>query len=216
MKTRRFLIYAIMAIAIFTSTIVCREMEIILHIYEKSQCEAQDKDKSDAIILEGSADIDDAIIREGIKCYKESNAKKIIFAMHWINDYPENYSNINAKMQQYGIAKERLVVINTITPHPITQNEAKAVLKVLNATGIKKALLITDGFHESRSYLIYHEMGKKTGIIITPKVVNIYYKYNNWWKTKMGIHEMADEIIKTSYYLLSGHLPLSILFVNNI
>jgi hypothetical protein len=214
MKTRRSLIYAIMGITIFTSTIVCREMEIILHIYERGQCEA--KDKSDAIILEGSADIDDSIIKEGIKCYKESNANKIILAMHWINDNPENYSNMNAKMRQYGIAKERYVVINTITPHPITQNEAKAVLKVLNATGIKKALLITDGFHESRSYLIYHEMGKKIGITITPKVVNIYYKYNNWWKTKMGIHEMADEIIKTNYYLFSGYLPLSILFINDI
>jgi hypothetical protein len=214
MKTRRYLYYAIMSITILASTIVCREIKIILHIYEKGQREA--KDKCDAIILEGSNDIDDAIIKEGIKCYKESNANKIILAMHWINDFPENYSNINARMKQYGIAKERYVVINTIMPHPITQNEAKAVLKVVNATGIKKALLITDGFHESRSYLIYHEMGKRNGIIITPKVVNIYYKYNNWWKTKMGIHEMADEIIKTNYYLFSGYLPLSILFTKDI
>ncbi len=75
--------------------------------------------------------------------------------------------------------------------------------------GVKKAILLAEGFHTRRSLWAYQRMGNSLGIRFVPVPYFPSYSKEKWWEDLEGIKDFTAESAKLGYYLIRGYLPVS-------
>jgi len=132
--------------------------------------------------------------------------------MHQIRGRPKGEAKDDAETK---IAADRfgrcsqLEIVRTPNTHPVTLQEASVVLKQLSLQGVHSAIIMTNGFHERRSYLVYKQIGTPLGIRIAPASAFLAYTTDNWWSSSIGRYELFRELTKTAYYYLEGYLRIA-------
>ena len=167
---------------------------------------------ADVIILEGSESIDRELLLQATKQICSGRANRLVLVMHQIQGKPEVEAKIDREAQimadHFGLCSQ-LQIIRTPNTHPITLKEASVVLNELSLQGVHSAIIMTDGFHERRSYLVYKQIGTPLGIRIAPASAFLAYTTDNWWSSSIGRYELFRELTKTAYYYLEGYLRIA-------
>lgn len=175
--------------------------------------------KGDVIILEGTELIREDAVRIGLKLLSSGNARRLVVVYQKsenerIFGRPANYGLYLAKeLEELGLEKDQIIVLEVPKDHPITLTEAQVVLSSLSRMGIKSAILVAEGFHTRRSLWAYRKMGMPLSIEIIPHPYFIKYQNENWWQQVYGTGEFFEEGLKFIYYLFRGYIPVkSLLF----
>lgn len=111
-------------------------------------------------------------------------------------------------LEDLGVKKDKIQVIEVPKDHPITLTEAQIVLSNLSKQQVKSAILLAEGFHTRRSFWSYKQVGLPMGIKIIPHPYFTKYRNDNWWLCIDGIFDFVDEGMKFFYYLISGYIPI--------
>jgi len=199
---------AILAVALA----VLSSRSIFLHVGRSMAPEAFGT--AEVLVLEGGVGIDKRLLVEAVRQMRWGRAAHLVLVTHQTAGKPSPYEikaadRIEASLHQLGFPNDRFTIILAPNTHPITLNEASIVLKKLSADGVRSAVLMTDGFHERRSYLVYMQVGTPLGIKITPSTAFLDYTPENWWATRLGWYEFFEESAKTTYYYMRGYLRFS-------
>jgi hypothetical protein len=167
---------------------------------------------ADVIILEGAETIDRQMLFQATKQICSGRANRLVLIMHQIpgqaNVEAENDSEARIMAEGFGL-RSQLQIIRTPNKHPITLKEASIVLNELWLQGVRSAIIMTDGFHERRSYLVYEQIAAPLGIRIIPSGAFLAYTADNWWSKSTGIYEFLQEVAKTAYYYLKGFIRIA-------
>ena len=198
--------------SVAVAVVILSSRSIFLYVGRSMAPEAFET--ADVLVLEGGVGIDKRLLVEAVRQMRSGRAAHLVLVTHQTAGKPSPYEikaadRIEASLYQLGFPSERFTIILTPNIHPITLNEASIVLKRLSAEGVRSAVLMTDGFHERRSYLVYMQVGTPLGIKITPSTAFLDYTPENWWATRLGWYEFFEESAKTTYYYMRGYLRFS-------
>jgi uncharacterized SAM-binding protein YcdF (DUF218 family) len=120
----------------------------------------------------------------------------------------ENYPNfIKRELKGLGLKEEQFGVLTTPVHHPVTLTEAKAVLKALSREGVKSGILLSNGFHTRRSFLVYRQVGIPLTIKIIPSAYFDEYQLDHWWIYDPARRDFISEFLKLAYYQVRGYIP---------
>ncbi|MCG6534133.1 MAG: hypothetical protein L7F78_05460, partial [Syntrophales bacterium LBB04] len=114
---------------------------------------------------------------------------------------------LKKRLNASGLREKQFTVMVTPVHHPITLAEATIVLGALSKEGIKNALLLSNGFHTRRSFLVYQYVGRPLAIHIIPVAYFNDYQLDDWWLHEEGLREFTSELFKLVYYLIRGYIP---------
>ena len=171
--------------------------------------------KADVAILEGAEGISTGLITNGMELMSSGKVKRIAVVIQRIapahrpfginGDYPDI---VRKKLKELGLKETEFKVIVVPIRNPITLTEAKVVLESLSQEHIKSAILLAEGFHTRRSFLVYQHIGTQFHIKIFPSACFTGYQLNNWWVQESAVREFTVELLKLVYYLAGGYIPL--------
>ncbi|MEQ8152437.1 MAG: hypothetical protein ABRQ32_06000 [Smithellaceae bacterium] len=172
---------------------------------------------ADVAILEGNSFIDRSLVSSGENLLSSGKVKRLIVVLHSIAPvgrpfaFDEDYPGIvKKKMKDIGLKERDFKIIVTHVHHPITLTEAKGVMEDISKENIKCAILLSEGFHTRRSYLVYQHVGNPHKIKIFPSACFTSYKLDHWWSQESGFRDFALELIKLVYYLVRGYIPFKL------
>ena len=176
--------------------------------------------EGDAVVLEGTQVVINQGVKQGIALLKEGRVKRIYLVLHLLPReqqlfaVQEEYAGILGKeLERLGVKKGHYrVLLAPIDDHPITLAEARYAVPYLFRDGVKKAILLAEGFHTRRSLGIYQRMGNSLGIRFVPVSYFPSYPKEEWWKHLEGIKDFTAESVKLGYYLVGGYLPIGSLW----
>ena len=169
---------------------------------------------ADVVILEGTKVIREKGVKAGMSLLASQRAQSLVIVYHDAENerifaWPTNYNSfLSQKLEELGLKKERLRVIEVPDIHPITFTEAQIVLSHLSGQGVKSAILLSEGFHTRRSFWTYKQVGLPMGIKIIPYPYFIKYHNDDWWQKVDGAYAFMNEFLKFIYYLLCGYIPV--------
>ena len=176
---------------------------------------------SDVVILEGTEFVGATMVSQGLEVLSSGKAKRMVIVLHGIakkyrpfamqEDYP---SLIRMELHKLGLKDSDFTIIVTPLRDPITLTTARFVLDALAKDGVKKAILISSGFHMRRSYLVYQHAAMPFSITIYSLPCFDAYPRNNWWNEGHGARHFLLEIQKLSIYMAMGYIPLKISYSN--
>lgn len=175
--------------------------------------------KADVVILEGTELIRETPIRIGISFLSSGRANRMVVVYQesekeQIFARPLDYNlYLTKKLEDLGLEKDQIKVLKAPKEHPITLTEARIVLSNLSKTGVRSAVLLSEGFHTRRSYWAYKQVGLPLGIEIIPYPYFMRYQKENWWQRARGSREFIDQCLKFFYYLIRGYIPVKSLLV---
>ena len=172
---------------------------------------------ADVAILEGNSFIDRSLVMTGVNLLSSGKVKRLIVVLFRIapshrpfalnEDYPDL---VRKEMANHGLKEKDFEIIVTHINHPITLVSAKGVLEKISKENIKSAILLSEGFHTRRSYLVYQHVGNPYHIKIYPSACFNSYNLDNWWRQEGGYRDFALESMKLVYYLGGGYIPLKL------
>jgi hypothetical protein len=167
----------------------------------------------EVVIREGSRAIDKDVLIVGLHLMAKVKATRLVIVSHENNSkFPFRRSKLEALLSQelavLGYKDDQIQVLDVPSEHPITLTEANLVLSQLSKEGIKRVLLVCDGFHTRRSYWAYRQLGMALGIKIFPYPYFNKYQKQPWWEHKRGIRSFITESVKFLYYIFKGYIPL--------
>jgi uncharacterized SAM-binding protein YcdF (DUF218 family) len=175
---------------------------------------------ADVVVVEGTEVIGDDAIKSGLKLLSSRNAQRLVVVYQKperkrIFGWPSNYSPfLIRELEEVGLRKDQIIVLEVPEEHPVTITEAKVVLSNLSKSGVRRVILVTEGFHTRRSLWAYKEVGSSLGIEIIPYPYFTRYQSENWWQEIYGTKDFFEESLKLFYYLLRGYIPIKSLFVS--
>ena len=169
---------------------------------------------ADVAILEGEEGPETGAVNIGISLLSSGRVSRIVVVLHRLSknkkqfaleeDYPDL---LKKRLKASGLSEKRFTVMVTPVHHPITLTEATIVLGALSKEGIKNALLLSNGFHTRRSFLVYQYVGRPHAINIIPVAYFNDYQPDDWWLHEEGLREFTSELFKLVYYLVRGYIP---------
>lgn len=171
-------------------------------------------ESAEALIIESAEVIREKAIKMGLSLISQGKANLLVLVFQnspaeKIFDRPRDYSNfLRTKLEKMGLRKEQIMVLEVPKEHPITLTEAQIVLPELTKKGIKKALLMVEGFHARRSFWVYRKIGEELGMQIYLQPFFLRYQKEDWWRNNQGLREFCAESVKYLYYLIRGYIPL--------
>ena len=172
---------------------------------------------ADVAILEGNSFIDRSLVMTGVNLLSSGKVKRLILVLHSIAPagrpfaFDEDYPGIvRGKIKDIGLKESDFKIIVTHIHHPITLTEAKGVMGNISKENIKSAILLSEGFHTRRSYLVYQYVCNPSQIKISPSAFFNSYKLDHWWLQESGFRDFALELMKLVYYLAGGYIPLKL------
>jgi hypothetical protein len=169
---------------------------------------------ADVVIIEGTELIREKSVEIGMGLLSAGRARCLVIVYHNPVNEPifawhSNYNLfLSQELEELGLKKEQLQVIEVPDDHPITFREAQIVLSHLSRQGVKSAILLAEGFHTRRSFWTYKQVGLPMGMKIIPHPYFIRYRIENWWQKTRGIYMFIDELLKFFYYLIYGYIPI--------
>jgi len=170
--------------------------------------------KADVVILEGEGWIREKAVKVGIELISSGNAKRMVIVLQQDEENEKifagpDYSLLLVKsLQSLKLRKDQFLIIEVPTNHPITLTEARIVLADLSKHGVRRAILVSEGFHTRRSFWAYKQVGLSLGIEIIPFPIFVKYRSENWWRNVRGAREFVSEFLKFIYYLIRGYIPV--------
>jgi uncharacterized SAM-binding protein YcdF (DUF218 family) len=175
----------------------------------------QTLEAADVVILEGTTFISRGVVSKGIELLSSDKAKRMIVVLHRIaphhmpfafnEDYP---SSVRRELQNLGLKDSTFKIIVTHIHEPITLVSAQSAMDVLSKEGIKSAILVSQGFHMRRSFLIYQHLSSPSNIKIYPVACLESYDLDAWWKQDNGPRDFLSELQKLMFYMARGYIPL--------
>jgi uncharacterized SAM-binding protein YcdF (DUF218 family) len=175
---------------------------------------------ADVVVVEGTEVIADDAIKSGLKLLSSGNAQRLVVVYQKperkrIFGWPSNYSLfLIRELEELGLRKDQIIILEVPEEHPVTLTEAQVVLSNLSKSGVRRVILVTEGFHTRRSLWAYKEVGSSLGIEIIPYPYFTRYQSENWWQQIYGTKAFFEESLKFFYYLLRGYIPIKSLFVS--
>ena len=171
----------------------------------------------DAVVLEGTRVLINQGVKQGIALLNEGRIKRMYLVLHLLPGEQQlfaiqgEYAGIlGRELERLGVKREQYrVLLAPIDDHPVTLAEARHAVPYLFRDGVRKAILLAEGFHTRRSLWIYQRMGNSLGIRFVPVPYFPSYSRENWWKDIEGIKDFTAESVKLGYYLVRGYLPVS-------
>lgn len=170
--------------------------------------------EADAAILEGAEFISTGIITSGMNLLSTGKVKRIVIVLQDIapahrpygirGNYPDV---VRQTLKNIGLNEKEYKIIVVSVRKPITLKEAAFVLKDLHNENIHSAILLSQGFHTRRSYLVYQYVGNPLQIKIRPHACFTNYQFNEWWTQQSGVRDFTTECLKLFYYLVRGYIP---------
>ena len=170
--------------------------------------------KAEVVIMEGTELIREKAIDSGKRILSTGRAGRLVLVYQKSEDEkifgrPLDYNLfLGQKLEELGLRKDQIQILEVPKKHPITLFEAKYVLSNLSKNGIRNAILLSEDFHTRRSYWTYKQVGIPLGIEIIPYPCFITYRDDTWWQQVNGIRNFIGESMKFFYYLLLGYIPL--------
>ena len=174
---------------------------------------------ADAVILESTELIREKGFKMALDMLSSGRTRHLVVVYQnsgdeQIFDRPSNYTVlITQKLEDLGLKKDQIQVIEVPMEHPITLTEAQTVLPILSRSGVKSAILLAEGFHTRRSYWAYKKVGLPLGIKIIPCPYFMKYQIENWWTKMKGASDFAYELSKLFFYVLRGYVPVKSLLL---
>jgi hypothetical protein len=173
--------------------------------------------EGDAVVLEGTQVLSIQGVKQGVALLREGRVKRIYLVLHLLPKekqlfaIQEEYAGILGKeLERLGVKRGQYrVLLVPIDDHPITLAEARYAVPFFSRDGVKKAILLAEGFHTRRSLWSYQRMGASLGIRFVPVPYFSFYPQKQWWKHLEGIKVFTAESVKLGYYLVRGYLPIS-------
>lgn len=169
---------------------------------------------ADVIILEGSGTVETGAVEKGMNLLSSGKAARMIVVIH---QFPkkkqpfainEDYPNlIKRELKGLGLKEKQFRVLTTPVHHPITLMEAKSVLETLSREGVKSGILLSNGFHTRRSFLVYRHVGIPLKIKIIPSRYFDEYQLDRWWIYDPAARDFISEFLKLAYYQIRGYIP---------
>jgi uncharacterized SAM-binding protein YcdF (DUF218 family) len=172
------------------------------------------KEGAEVVILEGTATINNRVVKEGMTLLKNNPRGILVVVLH----LPEQAGQLFAIQEEYplllrkklkilGLREEQIRLLSVpINDHPITLTEARFVMTALAQEGVHNAVLVSEGFHSRRSWSVYCQEGGNSKISIEPHPIYIKYNKEGWWRQKEGIRDFVQESAKLLYYLIFGYV----------
>ena len=172
---------------------------------------------ADVAILEGAEFIDREIVMNGMNLLSSGNVKRLMVVLHRIapshrpfalnEDYPDL---VKKEMEALGLKERDFKIIVTHIHHPITLIEARGAVETISKEGVKSAILLSEGFHARRSYLVYQHVCSPFQIKIFPSACFNSYQLDHWWSQERGLRDFVMEFLKLTYYLAGGYIPFKL------
>jgi hypothetical protein len=177
------------------------------------------EETAEVVILEGTQLLRNGAVSAGRELLSERKASRLVVVLHQTSReerffaLPEAYPRLVKKeLVRSGFKTGQVLIIVTPVVHPITLIEAKVVLKELAGNKVRKAILVSEGFHTRRSLGVYRQEGEKLGMQIIAHPYYASYQKENWWQQTEGVRAFVTEYLKLGYYLLRGFISVKSLF----
>ncbi len=178
------------------------------------------EEKAEVLILEGTEIVKNGALNTGMRLLADGTANRMIVVLHkrleegqafaLQEKYPQM---IIAGLEHLGLDKKKVQVISApIDGHPVTLSEARFVVAKLSQDGVRRAIIISNGFHTRRSLAVYSQEGARMGLRVVPYSYFIGYDGNSWWKESQGTFDFVTESLKLGYYLLHGYVSIKSLW----
>jgi len=173
---------------------------------------------ADVVILEGTTFMGKGMVSRGVEILSSGKARRMVLVLHRVSpkhrpfavqeDYP---SSVRLELQRLGLKDSDFTVMVTPLRDPITLTCARFVVEALAKDGVKKAILVSQGFHMRRSYLVYQYLAKPLNIKIYPKAYfGRKYHYNDWWYEGHGTRDFVLQLQGLAFYIAMRHIPLKL------
>lgn len=175
--------------------------------------------RADVVILEGTELIREDFVQTSMELLASGRANSLIVVYQNSDNEkifarPLNYNLfLTQKLMEKGLKKDQIQVLGVPKKHPVTLRGAQLVLSNLSRNGVKRAILLADGFHTRRSYWAYKQVGLPLGIEIIPYPYFVEHRNENWLQQIYGVGQFFEESFKLFYYILRGYIPVKSLFV---
>jgi hypothetical protein len=174
----------------------------------------EEMEEAEVVILEGSGSIGKDVLIIGLCLLPNVNATRLMVVHQKTHKEatfslsPKDTVLLSQELEHLGLKNDQIQILEVPSDHPITLTGAEIVLSGLSKEGVKRAILLCEGFHTRRSYWVYREIGMPLGIKIFPYPYFIRYEKQTWWQKKQGIHFFISEALKFFYYILKGYIPM--------
>lgn len=170
--------------------------------------------------MEGTQVVKKGALIEGMRLLRDWKAKDMVVVLHHPSEEKQGFALehkyaqlILKELEDMGFKREKVQVISApIDGHPITLAEARFVANKLSQRGIRKVILLSEGFHTRRSYAVYNQEGSRVGLHIVPYPYFIEYESNRWWRETEGVNDFVTESFKLAYYLINGYISINSLW----
>jgi hypothetical protein len=172
---------------------------------------------ADIAILEGNDFIDRGLVKSGMNLLSSGKVKRLIVVLFRIaplhrpfalnDDYP---SLVKKEMEALGLKERDFSIVVTHIHNPQTLIAANGAMEAISKENVKSAILVSEGFHARRSYLVYQHVSVPYKITIYPSASFNSYQLDHWWSQDVGLREFAVESLKLAYYLVRGYIPLKL------
>ncbi len=169
--------------------------------------------QADTVILEGAESVEAGAVMTGMDLLSSGRARRMVVVIHQPSekkklfalgrDYPEA---VRKGLKDLGLRDDQFVVMSTPARHPITLTEAAIVMEALSREGVRSAVLLANGFHTRRSFLVYRHAGEPQ-INVMPLAYFDEYGKEDWWKHEAGLRDFLSELFKLAYYRVMGYIP---------
>jgi hypothetical protein len=214
MKTKTRWIWATICFTIFVAVLLLFSFREALLVRAGNFMAPRGTGAADVAILEGEEGPETGAVNIGIGLLSSGRVSRIVFVLHRLSEnkkqfaLDEDYPDLLKKrLKASGLSEKRFTVMVTPVHHPITLTEATIVLGALSKEGAKNALLLSNGFHTRRSFLVYQYVGRTHAINIIPVAYFNDYQLDDWWLHEEGLREFTSELFKLVYYLVRGYIP---------
>lgn len=171
--------------------------------------------KADAVIIEGAELLKKGAVADARRLMSEEHIERLILVSH---KYPETRMSyavsgrydrlVGEELEKAGLGKGQYILVSLPVAHPVTLIEARAVMDILQKESIRSAVLVAEGFHTRRSYLLYRNIGRAKGIHVMPWSSSASYPLTNWWHNADAVYDFTAQLVKLAYYLIHGYIPV--------
>jgi uncharacterized SAM-binding protein YcdF (DUF218 family) len=104
-------------------------------------------------------------------------------------------------LEQTGVPSGKIVILPFSAGVTSTFDEATALHRYIEATHIRRIILVTSSFHTRRASWIFKR--ELAGLPVTLEMVAVPYStfdQTDWWKNESGLITLNNEYIKLVYY----------------
>ena len=110
-------------------------------------------------------------------------------------------------LERTGVPSDKIVILPFL-PAGVTStfDEATALHRYIEATHLRKDILVTSAFHTRRAKWIFER--ELAGLPVTLEMVAVPYStfdQTDWWKNESGLITLNNEYIKLVYYFFKYH-----------